>query len=247
MDNQEIEERERSEPCSARANPFVDDEQNGSRKRQRRVRSSSVDTTTDLDRSAELTPTPTPSIAVSNIMSNVEHPQTPPSMSTQSPPEPTSSRVTLNLRANKHDASIPSWPSSPSDDGQSAVSTQPRKSVESENEAVSLIPVVETPSSSTSASGSPEVELVTMIEEDTGFDSQDPPMAIIDEEEIFLDIDPMMDFPYCGDEEALVDAVIKVARFLQYGNVNLCPPLTMSDYCRGHHYRRVLHKTTRLD
>jgi ubiquitin carboxyl-terminal hydrolase 34 len=90
-----------------------------------------------------------------------------------------------------------------------------RISVESESDALSAIPPIETPSSSPSEPGSPQVELVAMNEEDSDFENGDPPLAIIGEDEVYTD--PMMDFPYFTEGESLVAAVIKVARFLQYG------------------------------
>lgn len=88
-----------------------------------------------------------------------------------------------------------------------------RISVESESDALSTIPAIETPSSSPSAASSPHVELVDMDDDDSDFTSQDPPLAIIDDDHL----DPMQSFPYKGDDEAVLAALKRVTHFLQYG------------------------------
>lgn len=85
-----------------------------------------------------------------------------------------------------------------------------RFSVESESDALSTAPAIETPSSS-SSEGSPKVELVT-IDDDSDFAE---PLAIIDDDEIYMD--PMSNFPYCVEGETLNETVVRVARFFQYG------------------------------
>jgi ubiquitin carboxyl-terminal hydrolase 34 len=94
-----------------------------------------------------------------------------------------------------------------------------RISVESESDALSTIPPIETPSSSPSPLGSPEVELVTIGEDDSDFNNDDLPVAIINEDAVYLD--PMANFPYFADGETLVNTVGRVARFLQYGAYSL--------------------------
>jgi ubiquitin carboxyl-terminal hydrolase 34 len=93
-----------------------------------------------------------------------------------------------------------------------------RKSVESESDALSTIPPVETPSSSPSPIGSPQVELVTIGPDDSDFNNDDPPVAIINDDAVYLD--PMTNFPYFAEGETLVNTVSRVARFLQYGTYN---------------------------
>jgi len=60
-----------------------------------------------------------------------------------------------------------------------------RISVESESDALSTIPAIETPSSSPSPIGSPTVELVVQSEDELDFGGHDPPVAIIDDDTDF--------------------------------------------------------------
>jgi ubiquitin carboxyl-terminal hydrolase 34 len=87
-----------------------------------------------------------------------------------------------------------------------------RISVGSESDALSTIPPIETPSSSASPIGSPQVELV----DDLDFINDDPPVAIIDDDSVYLD--PMLNFPYNAEGETLASTIGRLARFLQYGS-----------------------------
>jgi ubiquitin carboxyl-terminal hydrolase 34 len=87
-----------------------------------------------------------------------------------------------------------------------------RISVESESDALSTVPPIETPSSSASPTGSPQVELVQEISD---FDNDDPPVAIIDDDSVYLD--PMENFPYKAESEQLPTTVSRLARFFQFG------------------------------
>ncbi|KAF4629829.1 hypothetical protein G7Y89_g8311 [Cudoniella acicularis] len=91
-----------------------------------------------------------------------------------------------------------------------------RFSVESESDALSTIAAFETPSSSPSAIGSPEIELITINEDDADYESQSPTVVTLDGDTIYSD--PMLEFPYLGDE-SLVSALRKVAHYLQYDDV----------------------------
>lgn len=150
----------------------------------------------------------------------------PPSTPTREPSEqptaePTSSRVTINLRTNRPFEAIPSSPPSPSTPSKmvhGADDAGTRISVESESDALSTIPPIETPSSSPSPIGSPEVELVAIGEDDSDFNNDELPVAIINEDAVYLD--PMANFPYFAEGETLVNTVGRVARFLQYGVYN---------------------------
>lgn len=95
--------------------------------------------------------------------------------------------------------------------------TGTRISVESESDALSTIPAMETPSSSPSESGSPQVELVQ--EDDADFEAEPPVAAIInsDDEEDLTYNDPMLSFPYYSDGEALTSTVNRVSRYFHYG------------------------------
>ncbi|KAH6712037.1 ubiquitin C-terminal hydrolase-like protein [Leptodontidium sp. MPI-SDFR-AT-0119] len=219
-----------SEPCSSgRPNPFDEDvTEQTSRKRQRvslggSSRSRSVDTAQDTDTDTTL---PDSSMSLRGGLDKAE-PQTEPDLpstptnntSDPLPAEPTSSRVTINLRTNRSLESIPSSPvslASPSKmpNGGGDEDTA-RISVESESDALSTIPAIETPSSSPSAASSPHVELVDMDDDDSDFTSQDPPLAIIDDDHL----DPMQSFPYKGDDEAVLAALKRVTHFLQYEDI----------------------------
>lgn len=220
-----MEEHQRAnslEPCAAgRPNPFEDITEHTSRKRQRTSRggsrSRSVDTSRDLDivpdsillregNGSSPDPNPTPSTPTR------KHEQV-----TAEPPK--SSRVTINLRTNRPLDVILSSPESPTISSKMVEfgeDTGTRISVESESDALSNIPLIETPSSSNSPEGSPKVELV--VEDD--FDFGTNPVAIIGDEDDEDDngyIDPLSTFPYYAEGETLVNTVSRLARHLQYG------------------------------
>jgi ubiquitin carboxyl-terminal hydrolase 34 len=87
-----------------------------------------------------------------------------------------------------------------------------RISIESESDALSTIPPIETPSSSASPIGSPQVELV---QDASDFDNDDLPVAIINDDSLYLD--PMINFPYNAEGETLPNTVARLGRFLQFG------------------------------
>jgi ubiquitin carboxyl-terminal hydrolase 34 len=144
-----------------------------------------------------------------------EPPSTPPCLPSD-PVEPTS-RVTINLRTRPLD-SIPSSPPSPATPSKmpnAGVDAGTILSVESESDALSAIPAIETPSSSSSPIGSPQIELVT-IEDDDDLSGGDPGVAIISDDTVYLD--PLMNFPYFSDGETLCQTVGRLGRFLQHGS-----------------------------
>lgn len=96
-----------------------------------------------------------------------------------------------------------------------------RQSIESGSDELSPILAVESPSSSSVAPGSPEIEVVTINEDGEGFANRSPPLAIIDEDELFAD--PILSFPYNGDGESLVNTVKRLVHFIQYGRSMSCP------------------------
>lgn len=89
-----------------------------------------------------------------------------------------------------------------------------RQSIESGSDELSTIPAVESPSSSSMAPESPEIEVVAINEDGEEFASRSPPLAIIDEDELF--VDPILSFPYNGDGESLVNTVKRLAHFIQF-------------------------------
>jgi ubiquitin carboxyl-terminal hydrolase 34 len=111
-------------------------------------------------------------------------------------------------------------------------------SVESESDVLSTVPAIGTPSSSPSAAGSPQIELV-VTEDDQDFGKGSPPVAIIGEDEIFQD--PMHNFPYAQDGEPLAATAKRLSTFIQYGRYihgQNCQPHTNS--CRTYRRREVL-------
>lgn len=216
--NPEDRERERSEPCSTRTNPFIEQEEPVPRKRQKTLKGSprglSVDTTLESeqpnDPSSPSRPFPRHRAA---------SPHTPPNMSVSFPTEPTSSRVTINLRTTHSSQESPVSSQSPST--LAAGTEDARTSVETESDALSTILPIETPSSSPSRSSSPQVEVVDMIDVDSDY-NLDLPVTIIgdDNEEDGDEYEEVMEaFPGSRDDETEVQSVLKVARHFQYGMV----------------------------
>ncbi len=93
--------------------------------------------------------------------------------------------------------------------------------LDSGDEATPSKPHVSTPSSSSSALadlGTPEIELVSVNEDESEFGNRSPPVAIIDDDDdLAIESDPLLDFPYRGIGEPLAGTVRKIARFLEYG------------------------------
>jgi ubiquitin carboxyl-terminal hydrolase 34 len=213
MDLESIElSRERavsSEPCSTRPNPFNDSEP-AARKRQRvssGSRSRSVDTATASSH-ARSSKDSSPETETGS-----SRPHTPVQVHAIS--EPTSSKVTINLRNTK--GLDPSTPPSLSPYTLSKMENQDH-SARSGTGPVgdSNTAPAETPSSTSSSPGSPKVELI--IDDDGDGDyRRSPPVAIIDEDDVLEDSDPVLDFPYAGPNETLAGTSRKIARYFEYG------------------------------
>jgi ubiquitin carboxyl-terminal hydrolase 34 len=90
-----------------------------------------------------------------------------------------------------------------------------RISIESESDALSTVPPIETPSSSASPIGSPQVELIPMDNDDSDFNNDDLPVAIINDDSDYLDL--MSSFPYKAEGETLANTVNRLSRFIQFG------------------------------
>lgn len=136
-------------------------------------------------------------------------------------PEPNSSRVTINLRTTRPLEPIPSTPQSPTTpskmiNGGEDAST--RVSIESESDALSTIPAIETPTSSSSALGSPEIEVLT-VHDDDDFVTQSPQVAIINDDEDLIE-EAVHSFPYRDEGESPLSAVKKVAQFIQWREID---------------------------
>jgi ubiquitin carboxyl-terminal hydrolase 34 len=208
-----------SEPCSTRAYPYNHDE-SSSRKRQRVSRGDSRGRSEETHGESSSAPPSTPPQDEERTKTELETapPHTPPRMKADFlPPEPTSSRVTINLRTQRGLEDIPSSPVSPPTPSRmvnGGEDTGMRVSVESESDALSTVPLIETPSSSPSPSGSPTIELIQISEDDAEYDGISP--AVFDGSPVTSD--PVLDFPYL-ENHTLVEAVRKIARFLQYGKI----------------------------
>lgn len=94
-------------------------------------------------------------------------------------------------------------------------------SLDSGDEDISTKQHIETPSSSSSVvvdTGSPEIELVSINEDESEFGNRSPQVAIIaSEDDLLIDTDPILEFPYRIPDEPLPAAVRKIARFFEYG------------------------------
>jgi ubiquitin carboxyl-terminal hydrolase 34 len=102
---------------------------------------------------------------------------------------------------------------------------QARESIESDE--LSTIPAGESPSSSSLATESPEIEVVTISEDVEDFANRSPPLAIIGEEELFAD--PLVSFPYHGDGETLSNTVKRLVHYFQSGRL-MTPPYPSQVY-----------------
>lgn len=145
-------------------------------------------------------------------------PHTPTRNASEPPqPEPNSSRVTINLRTARPLDTIPSSPQSPvrptkmTNGGEDAGI---RISTGSGSDVLSTVPAIETPISSPSALGSPEIEILT-VHDDDGFITQGPSVAIIGGDEDLFE-EAVLDFPYRDDEESPLNAAKRVAQFFQW-------------------------------
>lgn len=216
-----------SEPCSTRPNPFDNDE-HSSRKRQRISGGGSRSRSVDAARVKTATQlSATPEESDEGLRKEAPLPQTPTRMSSSRPAaEPTSSRVTINLRSTRPPQSRSSVPPSPETPSKMAGhSAGTHVSLDSGDDDTSTKQQIETPSSSSSAvadTGSPEIELISVNEDESEFGNRSPHVAIIEDDDDFLDSDPMLEFPYRGITEPLPAVVRKIARFLEYGEWIYC-------------------------
>lgn len=237
MDLESVElSRERavsSEPCSTRPNPFDGDEQ-FSRKRQRISGGSSRSRSVDVARArTAIRLSVTPEEDEEGLRKASPDPQTPTRPTPVTPTaEPTSSKVTINLRSNRPvevSSLSPASPRTPS----KMVEPGPgmRENLDSGDEAIPSQPHVSTPSSSSSAFAdisTPEIELVSVNEDGSEFGNRSPPVAIIDDDDdLSIESDPLLDFPYRGIGETLAGTVRKIARFLEYGKTTSSRKLSL--------------------
>ena len=211
MDSREAEDQERSESVSARTNPFTDRDATTSRKRQKTskssLRSMSAETMVDLD----LTTDSSSSSNKVDVRLSAS-PQTPPTVSSDQAVEPTSSKVTINLRSRRASQDLSASPESliraiGNKEGQ-------RTSVETDVDNISARSRVASPLASLSGSESPRIEVV-MMDGETDYNDELPVTIIGDEDEELEDLPE--DFPGQRDGETTTQAIARVARYLQYG------------------------------
>ncbi len=216
MDHEEIEvSRERavsSEPCSTRPKPF-DDSERLARKRQR-LSSGSRSRSADTGR-ASSTYVTTPRENSPFIESKFNQPHTPSRAQLGKPiPEPTSSKVTINLRSNRAVGRTSSPPFSTSAHSKmSSPDETSRLNIELDSDEV--VAPTDTASSSSSTLGSPKVELV--MEDDDIEYGQSPSVAVIDDDESLFDSDPVLNFPYSSVNEPVTTTVRKITQFFEHG------------------------------
>jgi hypothetical protein len=141
--------------------------------------------------------------------------------------EPTSSKVTINLKPNTNHGpmfSPPLCPETPTKSGTDRfLYKQTNEAPASQN--TKTIASAKIPSSSSSPPRSPEVELLIDDDNEDSCEPHTSTVAIIDndddlDDEITLEIDPMQMFPYSVESESLCSTVRKIARFLEYGRLN---------------------------
>jgi hypothetical protein len=87
--------------------------------------------------------------------------------------------------------------------------------LDNELDSDEVAPPTETISSSSSTLGSPKVELV-MEDEDIEY-GQNSPVAVIDDDELLFDGDPVLRFPYVSGNEPVMVTVRKIVNFFEYG------------------------------
>lgn len=206
-----------SEPSSTRPNPF-DDSYIASRKRRRTSRS--------VDSPNQLSDNSSPSATLDGddrqlsdtavkMDSDPATPKTPErrSSSAATPPDPPSSRVTINLRNDRVDDTTTPSPSSrlkPSEAGTDDQNAADR-AVELEVDLVSGEP--RGSRSSTSDSGSPPVELVHELDdEDIDLGTPVEDVSIVGQDR-YLD-DPIERFPYKDSQEHLFETVQRLVNYI---------------------------------
>ncbi|KAI9742649.1 MAG: Ubiquitin carboxyl-terminal hydrolase 34 [Claussenomyces sp. TS43310] len=214
-----------SEPCTTRPKPF-DETESSSRKRQRVSNSGSRSRSVDAGKP----PTATPGAIASDtvLMGNeTESPSTPDNKtSANSITEPTSSKVTINLRkmampdTDSESALSPESPSNTTSSNHDHNRQMSKYSTEVEGVASAKM-ALKSAFSSPSAGESPRIEVITVNDDDddADFQSRTSPVAIIDDDFV-MDADPMDLFPFRADEETLVSTVRRIARFWEFENVD---------------------------
>ncbi|KAH6890396.1 hypothetical protein B0T10DRAFT_317763 [Thelonectria olida] len=212
-----------AEPSSTRPNPF-DDGDISSRKRRRTSLSGSPTTSLDAmdpihESSSSTTLEGEPADCPTTHQDNHEYvtPQTPEHLPTigNPPAEPPSSMVTINLRNAPNDDSPTSSPDSPSPStNNAAVADDVKASVE--DTELDTVPdpaqTLDTPQSSSSSSGSPPIEIVTVQSDDDMIsDQQSAGVSIVGEDREF--VDPIRNFPFADGDENTVETIHRLVQY----------------------------------
>lgn len=218
-----------SEPGSAgRPNPF-DDTDRSSRKRQR-INSGLKGESDGVDAlSSSNACTPRDDTADSEAIKGSVQPQTPPSdQSNITGSAANSSKVTLNLRSNKnYEAGLPNKAELASPSKMAAPTDAHRMNVASAQGMKTGDSDISSASSSTTL-GSPQVELVN-DDEDIELEDQGIPVEMIDEDdEIILDVDPVLSFPYNEQNESFVGTLRRIRNCWETGMATTCPSFQMT-------------------
>lgn len=234
-----------AEPCSTRPNPF--DDGDSSRKRRRTSlsgsRSLSVDTVQSPSDDPTCSSTHTDPLAQPHATATMDTdpstPQTPePSQPVDAacPSEPASSRVTINLRntnASSPTSPTPQKPDPALADGSGGRGDQVKPSVENpecemkspalpNGGQVSVSPMPASIGSALSDSGSPDVEVIDVPDDDddVAIGDGDPEVSIISEARRARQ-DPALEFPY-NDGEPLVETLSRLVNYISNRKPQLC-------------------------
>ncbi|KAK4123811.1 hypothetical protein N657DRAFT_680934 [Parathielavia appendiculata] len=218
-----------SEPCSTRPNPFDDSEL--ARKRRRTSltsgsRSRSAETL-DFPPSSPVAGTSAPDLQNDSAMkidSDLSIPSTPEQrqhLDNEPASEPRSSRVTINVRTpSRPPGQIPSSAPSPSPTGATpppAESPTDARHTSLEGSGVVMSPngtAIDVPMPSSSESGSPPIEIVSVSgEDDADFDDDDS-ITMLDESGRSLTYDPTISFPFHDVTESYLETVIRLLQYL---------------------------------
>ena len=135
------------------------------------------------------------------------------------PPQPNSSRITINLRTVQPLDSVrssPQTPATPSKMINGGEDANARVRSESESDVLSTLPTIETPTTSSSVLGSPEIEVLTVHDDDDeDFVHQGPPVSIINEDEDPFEV-VLFDWPFYGDGETPLSSLKRISNHIQW-------------------------------
>ncbi|AEO57729.1 hypothetical protein MYCTH_2304264 [Thermothelomyces thermophilus ATCC 42464] len=223
-----------SEPCSTRPNPFDEDDDNLSARKRRRTsltsdsRSRSAETfeSTPSSPAAGMSAPEQRSDSAMKIDPDPAIPTTPERQQLTAEPgtEPRSSRVTINVRTPSQQPleALPPSPPSPSHRARSvtppSATSRPDAARKSVEELGTDLPangmLSETPLSSSSGSGSPPIEVISVTGEDDADFDDDESITMLDDSGRSLEYDPTATFPFHDATESYLETVIRLLQYL---------------------------------